>query len=142
MLIRAFSVWLLLAVVAVTSGVLRQQFLAPKVGDSAAHVMGTAVVVALFILVIGAQVRWIVPGLEIRRLWALGGFWTVLTIAFEFGFGHFVVGHPWSRLFHDYNLLAGRIWVLVLITLLLAPVILGGLRGKRSGAGSTPGGDR
>ena len=33
---------------------------------------------------------------------------------FELGFGHWVAGHPWSRLLADYDLLAGRIWVLVL----------------------------
>ena len=128
MFLRALSVWLLLAAVAVTGGILRQQLLVPKVGDAAAHLMGTAAVVAVFVVVIGLLVRWTAPGLEIRNLWILGGFWTVLTVAFEFGFGHYVVGHPWSRLLHDYNLLAGRVWVFVLITLLLAPVILGRLR--------------
>lgn len=128
MLIRALAVWLMLAVVAITFGTLRQEFLEPKVGESAAHVIGTAVVVAAFILVVGLLVRWTVPGLETPRLWILGAFWTLLTVAFEFGFGHYVVGHPWSRLFHDYNLLAGRVWVIVLFTLLVAPVILGRLR--------------
>ena len=128
MLIRAFAVWLMLAVVAITFGILRQQLLEPKVGEGAAHVIGTALVMAVFILIVGFSVRWTVPGLETGNLWLLGGFWTVLTIAFEFGFGHYVVGHPWSRLFQDYNLLAGRIWVLVLLTLLTAPVILGRLR--------------
>ena len=56
------------------------------------------------------------------RLLALGVFWTALTIAFEFGFGHYVMGHPWERLLADYNILAGRIWVLVLATMLLGPL--------------------
>jgi hypothetical protein len=29
---------------------------------------------------------------------------------FEFLVGHYVMGHPWSRLLHDYNILAGRLW--------------------------------
>lgn len=70
----------------------------------------------------------IVPEMETPHLFRLGLFWTLLTIAFEFGFGHFVVGHPWSRLFQDYNLAAGRVWIFVLLTLLIAPVILGRLR--------------
>jgi hypothetical protein len=49
--------------------------------------------------------------------------WLVLTVIFEFLFGHFVMGHPWSSLFHDYNLLAGRVWVLVLIWIAAAPSI-------------------
>ena len=69
----------------------------------------------------------VVPELGVRTLWTLGVAWTVLTVAFEFLFGHFVMGHPWSRLLHDYNLLAGRFWLLVLLTTLLAPVLLGRL---------------
>ena len=44
-------------------------------------------------------------------------------MAFEFSFGHFVAGHSWSRLFQDYNLFAGRLWVLVLLWLTLAPYL-------------------
>jgi hypothetical protein len=129
--LRALLVWLLLAVVAVTAGTLRVRYLVPRVGDPAAHVMGTLLVVAAMALVVGLTVGWIVPGLETRRLVLLGLGWTGLTVAFEFLFGHYVVGHPWSRLLADYNVMAGRIWTLVLLTSLLAPVILGRLQAGR-----------
>jgi hypothetical protein len=93
--------------------------------------MGTLLVVAAMALVVGLTVGWIVPGLETRRLVLLGLGWTGLTVAFEFLFGHYVVGHPWSRLLADYNVMAGRIWTLVLLTSLLAPVILGRLQAGR-----------
>ena len=54
---------------------------------------------------------------------AIGGIWLALTVAFEFLFGHYVMGHPWSRLFHDYNLLEGRLWVLVLVWTFIAPYV-------------------
>ncbi|MGD2121637.1 MAG: hypothetical protein PVJ76_07825 [Gemmatimonadota bacterium] len=128
MMIRAFLVWLLLAAIAMGCGTLRQLLLEPRVGEQAAHVMGTGVVIAAFIVVVGLLVRWIVPGLETPNLWIVGGLWAASTIAFEFGFGHYVAGHSWSRLFHDYNLLVGRVWVLVLLTIFFAPVVLGRLR--------------
>jgi hypothetical protein len=31
--------------------------------------------------------------------------------------------HPWSRLLHDYNLFEGRLWVLVLLWVTLAPYV-------------------
>ena len=46
-----------------------------------------------------------------------------MTILFEFLFGHFIAGHPWSHLFHDYNLLAGRLWVLVLLWTAITPYL-------------------
>jgi hypothetical protein len=31
--------------------------------------------------------------------------------------------HPWTRLLHDYNILEGRVWVLVLVWITIAPYI-------------------
>ena len=128
MWLRGVVVWLLLALVAVAAGGLREGQLVPRFGESGAHLIGTVAVVLFFLAVIAGSVQWIVPGLERPHLLRLGVFWVLLTVAFEFGFGHFVVGHPWSRLLHDYNLLAGRVWLLVLLTLLFAPSVLGRLK--------------
>lgn len=128
MIVRALAVWFLLFVIAFGMGVLREALLTPRIGETAAHVVGTFVVVALFLVTIGLSVGWVVPSLETGRLLWLGVGWTVLTVAFEFGFGRYVMGHPWSRLLHDYNLFAGRLWLLVLLTLLLGPWLLGRLQ--------------
>jgi hypothetical protein len=53
----------------------------------------------------------------------IGAMWLVMTIVFEFVFGHYGMGHPWSRLWRDYNLLKGRLWVLVLIWTAVAPYV-------------------
>ena len=42
---------------------------------------------------------------------------------------HYVLRHPWDTLCHDYNLFRGRIWVLALIWILVAPYIGYRLRG-------------
>jgi len=55
----------------------------------------------------------------------IGAFWTILTIGFEFGFGHYVMGRPWDHLLADYNILKGRLWSLVLLTMLIAPSLWG-----------------
>jgi hypothetical protein len=44
-----------------------------------------------------------------------------MTVAFELLAGHYLFGNTWERLLADYNVLRGRIWVLVLITTFLAP---------------------
>jgi hypothetical protein len=125
MVLRALTVWLLLLVTAIVLAAFREGVLTPRVGPQAAHLLGTALAVAFMATVIGVSLPWVVPDLDVRTLWVLGFGWTGLTVAFEFVFGHFVMGHPWSRLLHDYDLLAGRVWVLVLLTTLLAPVLLG-----------------
>lgn len=45
----------------------------------------------------------------------------VMTIIFETGLGHYVLGNPWSQVFRDYNILEGRVWPLFLLWLALAP---------------------
>jgi len=55
----------------------------------------------------------------------IGAFWAILTIGFEFGFGHYVMGRPWDYLLADYNILKGRLWSLVLLTMLIAPSLWG-----------------
>lgn len=63
----------------------------------------------------------------------IGLLWLVLTVAFEFGFFHSVVGKPRDVLLADYNLLRGRLWVLVLATVLLGPILVGTILGRGAG---------
>lgn len=128
MALRAAAVWLLLLVVAFATATARTYLLEPRVGERGAHQLGTLLVVALFAAVIWSTVPWIDPGLDRGRLIALGVGWAAATVLFEFGFGHWVAGHSWSRLLADYNPLAGRLWLLVLLTLLFGPVLGGAIR--------------
>jgi hypothetical protein len=41
-------------------------------------------------------------------------------VGFEFLVGHYVMGYPWIRLFHDYNIFAGRLWVVLLLWITVA----------------------
>jgi hypothetical protein len=47
--------------------------------------------------------------------------WVTLSVSFEFLVGHYVLDQPWAALVHDYNLFAGRVWILVLMTELIGP---------------------
>jgi hypothetical protein len=60
-----------------------------------------------------------------KDLLMIGGMWVVFTIIFEFGFQHYVMGVSWSALLHDYNILAGRLWGFVLLTIFVGPFIIG-----------------
>lgn len=55
------------------------------------------------------------------QAWLVGAIWLAATVAFEFGFGHYVVGHSWNKLLRDYNFMKGRLWLLVLIWILIMP---------------------
>ena len=51
--------------------------------------------------------------------------WTGLTVAFEFLFFHYVRKYSWKELLGNYDVRKGRLWPLVLIATLTAPVLIG-----------------
>jgi hypothetical protein len=61
----------------------------------------------------------------------VGAVWALLTLAFEFGVGHYLLNRPWSVLLADYDLRAGRIWVLVPIAMAVAPALVRALQTRR-----------
>lgn len=122
--LSALGIWLVLLVVAVTAGALRESVLTPSMGGQASHVVGTLVVAVVMAAIITIYVRR-GPRLSIAQRWQLGLCWLLLTVGFEFLFGHFVMDHPWERLLADYNLFAGRIWLLILAVLVFTPVLAG-----------------
>jgi len=126
---RAMIAWLLLLFVAFGAATLRVKLLEPRVGEQAAHVIGSLAVAGTFAILIWALAPWVVPDLDGQTLLLVGGGWTLATVGFEFGFGRWVMGHPWSRLLADYDLRRGRIWALVLLVILVMPTLTGFLRG-------------
>lgn len=61
------------------------------------------------------------PVQSVEQAWHIGLSWLVMTIAFEFIFGRFVMKHPWQKLVNDYRIDRGRLWILVLVWLTVVP---------------------
>ncbi len=127
MFLRALIGWLALMVAAVLNGTFRVKVLIPRLGERTGHVISTVALCILIFLLTGSLIQWIGPRSSSDAL-RVGGFWLLLTVVFEFGFGHFIAGKPWGELLADYNVTAGRIWFLVLLATSLAPLLTGHLR--------------
>jgi hypothetical protein len=110
MLSRAVAIWLLLLVVAVFNGALRERLITPRFGEQGSHIVSTAILAAAIFLVAWISVSWIGPKNGLDAL-VIGIVWVALT-----------VGNSWERLIADYNVFSGRIWILVLAANLLAPL--------------------
>ncbi|MFB3825648.1 MAG: hypothetical protein ACE15B_02720 [Bryobacteraceae bacterium] len=63
------------------------------------------------------------PADSARHAAAIGALWVALTVAFEFLFFHYLAKRPWEQLLHEYDLPAGRLWVLVLLWVGIAPYL-------------------
>jgi hypothetical protein len=121
---RAAGAWLAMLAVMSANGVLREALLVPRLGEHAGRqvssVLGACLVVALSGVFVA---RFTDP----RRapLARIGLLWGALTLAFEFGFGHYVSGLAWDALLADYDVAAGRLWPLVLAATVLSPPLWG-----------------
>ena len=122
MVTRTVLIWFVLLIIAILNGGFREGVLVGKMGRGLAQAVST-VVLSLLILALGwTSVPWIGPQ-TLQDAWTIGVIWVALTLAFEFLGGHFLFGKPWQELLADYNLFAGRIWVMVLIVTLMTPII-------------------
>lgn len=123
---RAWHAWLLgwtgMLALALLNGTLRATIVQPLLGETIARAAATVLLLlALAGYVTWMQRRWPIP--TARQAWAVGTAWVALTLAFEFGFGRFVEGLAWTTMLADYDVTAGRIWVLVPIGIAVAPAL-------------------
>jgi hypothetical protein len=109
-------------IIAIANGALRQLTYGRVMPELRAHQLSTVIGSALIGLFIWGVVR-VWPPASARQALSIGLVWLALTVAFEFVFGRFVMHRLWSRLFNDYNVIEGRIWVVFLIWLILAPYV-------------------
>jgi hypothetical protein len=128
-ILRLFLIWLLMSVIAVINGTIRVIFFEKLISAQLAHVLSTITGITLIQAVIYFYLG--NKKFPVRQLLLTGLFWLGLTVLFEFGFGHYVVGHPWEKLLADYNLLKGRLRSLVLVSILLGPLFWGAVLSKR-----------
>ena len=117
-------VWLGFLFMAVAVGALREGLVVQIVGPAAAHIIGTVLVVTIILAATWFFVRITAARCRGADFWRIGLLWTISTIGFEVVFFHFVVGRSWRELGAEYNLAAGRIWVLVPLATLIGPPLL------------------
>jgi hypothetical protein len=117
---RPLAVWLVMLLGASTNGAIREAWLIPNLGDPIGRAISTLMLTILIVLLTWSTIRWMDPQSN-REAWLIGNVWVVLTLAFEFGAGHYLFGKPWNELIQDYDLSRGRIWIVVLLTTAVAP---------------------
>lgn len=127
LLLWTLGLWVLLVFCAILNAALRQGVLIPALGDAAGRALSSITLSAVVLLIAYLFLSWSDIERSTGDMWLMGAIWAVLTVLFEFGFGHYVMGNSWDALLADYNVLKGRIWILVLITELIGPYAMGSL---------------
>ncbi|HAA27036.1 MAG TPA: hypothetical protein DCE56_04320 [Cyanobacteria bacterium UBA8553] len=122
MILRYILAWIPMIFIGIINGIVREVTYGKYLNELRAHQVSTITGVLLFSFYIWALTRlWSIESPEQALL--IGFIWLGLTVVFEFTFGHYIAGHSWSRLLSDYNILAGRVWIVVLIWIAIAPLL-------------------
>lgn len=123
LILRSILLWLVFIPIAIINGTVRNFVYKPIVGDLIAHQVSTVIAISLFILVGYLFLKNISIKHTDNELVFAGLFLVFLTILFEFGFGHYVMGNSWEKLATDYNIFMGRTWALLLFAELVTPLV-------------------
>jgi len=131
-LLYALGIWVIFLILAIVNAIVRESIYAPRLGEDLGHAV-SSIIAIIYTLAITYwfidRIKADVIGTDL--LW-IGVLWLILTVIFEFGFGHYIMGRSWDYLLADYNILKGRLWSLVLLTMLIAPPLWGLILSKLS----------
>lgn len=122
-LIPSLLVWILFIPIVILNGAIRNFLYKPLVGELLAHQISSFTASFAFIIFSYFLLKDKLDS-NTKELFLIGFLWVGLTVLFEFGFGHYIMGNSWEKLFHDYNIFQGRIWILVLLTELTTPFVI------------------
>ena len=128
---RWLVAWVGAPVLAIVNGAAREFAYKDEVGESAANQISVAPLIALLGLYFWIlQRRW--PLATTREALSVGAIWVVLSVLFEFGFGHYVEGDSWADLLDNYDVSQGNIWILILLWIAVGPAIVRAVTAERS----------
>ncbi len=128
--IRYTIAWVSMIFIAIFNGITRGLVFEVYFDTLTAHQLSSVTLVLLFFVVTWLySARWEIS--SSRQAILIGLIWVILTPIFEFTFGMYVMGHPLEYLLNDYNLLAGRVWSLVMVSIFLLPTVVYQLRRRK-----------
>jgi hypothetical protein len=129
-MIRYVLAWFPMLVIAIANGALRQFTYARVMSEPHAHQLSTII----GSVCIGAFIWYVIrtwPPSSSRRALLIGFLWGMLTVVFESFMGLILQHLSLQQVLHEYNLLAGRVWTLFLIWLVVAPWLFFRIRQER-----------
>jgi hypothetical protein len=125
--LKALELWLLILVLAIVNGGLREAVLLKMLPRSAAFATSGLLLIACVLTVALLSIKWL-GQLSLAQYAGVGLLWLFLTLAFEFGFGLLVRGESPASLLEAYRFREGNIWPIVLVAVAAAPAFAANVR--------------
>lgn len=125
--IQAIGIWLLIIPLAILNGGLRENVL-NKLGSISLPLSGIILSICIFIIA-----YWLIPKIKnctSKDYIIFGVIWFLLTNLFDL-FMYISEGGGIKELLYSYNFLNGNLWILVVITALVSPLVVSKIKRRR-----------
>lgn len=127
--VKSIAVWLVIVIAAIFNGAIREKLLIPFIGSDISLPLSGITLSALVFIITYVAIPFF-GNVKSGVYLLIGAFWILLTLAFEYLFGHYVMGTPWHEINQVFTLLNGNLFIIVLIVTALSPWAAARLRGK------------
>jgi hypothetical protein len=125
---RALVVWLLIALAESVHGTLRELWVVPALGATAAHRVGFVVGAGIVLGIAWSTSRWLGATTRGAQL-QVGALWLVLLLGFEVAIGR-ARGFDWPHIAAEFDPSQGRLMLFGLLWIGVAPLLGAQLRGR------------
>lgn len=125
--LNAGLIWIVIAVLAIANGAFRENILVPALGHSFA-LAASGVSLSILVFTVTCISFPLIARNDTRTYFLIGLQWVSMTLIFEFVYGHYVAGQSWGSLLQVFNIMKGDLFIVVLITSLVSPLLVARLR--------------
>ena len=129
LVLKAGMIWVIIALFAIINGIFRENVLVSILGENIAiSVSGITLSIIIFIV---TYISFPLFGKHHALTYFFIGLqWVIMTLLFEFLFGHYVIGKPWSAIFQIFNIMRGNLFIIVLIVSLFSPLLVAKIKNQ------------
>ncbi|WP_457756112.1 hypothetical protein [Thermodesulfatator indicus] len=127
-ILKAAGIWLVIVLIAIVNGIFREKVLTPLLGsDLALPISGISL--AMLVFVVSFIFIPTIGSLDPKIYILIGFLWLILTLLFEFIFGHYITGKPWKDVMQVFNLKKGDLFTVVLAATAVSPWLAAKIKG-------------
>jgi len=116
-------IWFVIALLAIVNGIFRENVLVGMIGSNMS-VPVSGITLSMIVLIITYLSFPLLGKHHASTYFLIGLQWVLMTLLFEFIFGHYVMGKSWSDILEVFHIMRGNLFIIVLAVSLISPLLM------------------
>ncbi|UPT78435.1 hypothetical protein MN086_04625 [Sulfurovum sp. XGS-02] len=121
--LKTSMIWLIIAVMAIINGIFRENVLVGMISPNMA-VPVSGITLSIIVLIVTYVSFPLFGKHHALTYFVIGLQWVLMTLLFEFIFGHYVMGKSWSDISEVFHIMKGNLFIIVLAVSLISPLLM------------------